>query len=87
MYKVFETELGGKKLTIETGKMAKQADGAVVVKFGDSMVLVTAVAAKEEREGLDFFPLTVDYVEKFYASGKIPGGYLKENQDQVILRP
>jgi len=77
MYKVFETELGGKKLSIETGKMAKQADGAVVVRFGDSMVLVTVVASKEEREGLDFFPLTVDYVEKYYASGKIPGGYLK----------
>lgn len=77
MYKVFETELGGKKLSIETGKMAKQADGAVVVKFGDSMVLVTVVASKEEREGLDFFPLTVDYIEKYYASGKIPGGYLK----------
>ncbi len=77
MYKVFETELGGKKLTIETGKLAKQADGAVLVGFGDTRVLVTAVSSKTEREGLDFFPLTVDYVEKYYASGKIPGGYLK----------
>ncbi len=77
MYKIIETELGGKKLTIETGKLAKQADGAVLVGFGDTRVLVTAVSAKTEREGLDFFPLTVDYVEKYYASGKIPGGYLK----------
>ena len=77
MYKIIETELGGKKLTIETGKLAKQADGSVLVSFGDSRVLVTATAAKTEREGLDFFPLTVDYLEKYYASGKIPGGYLK----------
>lgn len=77
MYKVLETELGGKKLTIETGKLAKQADGAVLVGFGDTRVLVTAVSAKTEREGLDFFPLTVDFIEKYYASGKIPGGYLK----------
>jgi len=77
MYKLIETELGGKKLTIETGKLAKQADGAVFIGFGGTRVLVTAVASKEEREGLDFFPLTVDFVEKYYASGKIPGGYLK----------
>ena len=77
MHKIIETELGGKKLTIETGKLAKQADGSVLVSFGDSRVLVTATAAKSEREGLDFFPLTVDYLEKYYASGKIPGGYLK----------
>jgi polyribonucleotide nucleotidyltransferase len=77
MYKLIETDLGGKKLTIETGKLAKQADGAVLVGFGDTRVLVTAVSNKTEREGLDFFPLTVDFVEKFYASGKIPGGYLK----------
>jgi len=77
MYKVIETELGGKKFTIETGKLAKQADGAVLVGFGDTRVLVTTVSAKTQREGLDFFPLTVDFVEKYYASGKIPGGYLK----------
>ena len=77
MHKIIETELGGKKLTIETGKLAKQADGSVMVSFGDTRVLVTATAAKTEREGLDFFPLTVDYIEKYYASGKIPGGYLK----------
>jgi polyribonucleotide nucleotidyltransferase len=77
MYKVIETKIGDRTLIIETGKLAKQADGAVLVKFGDTQVLVTAVADKKEREGLDFFPLTVDFVEKFYASGKIPGGYLK----------
>lgn len=77
MIKRVETTLGGKNLIIETGKLAKQADGAVMVSFGDTRVLVTAVSSKEEREGLDFFPLTVDYIEKYYASGKIPGGYLK----------
>jgi polyribonucleotide nucleotidyltransferase len=70
-------EFGGKQLTIETGKMAKQADGAVVVRYGDTMVLVTAVANKTPREGVDFLPLTVEYTEKTSAAGKIPGGYFK----------
>ena len=69
--------LGGKELSIETGKMAKQADGAVVIRYGDSMVLVTAVSAKSAREGIDFLPLTCEYVEKTYGGGKIPGGYFK----------
>jgi polyribonucleotide nucleotidyltransferase len=69
--------LGGKELSIETGRMAKQADGAVVVRYGDTMVLVTAVANDSPREGVDFLPLTVDYVEKTSAAGKIPGGYFK----------
>jgi polyribonucleotide nucleotidyltransferase len=69
--------LGGKELTIETGKMAKQADGAVLVRYGDSVVLVTAVASKAPREGVDFLPLTCEYVEKTYGGGKIPGGYFK----------
>jgi len=77
MYKKVECSLGGKKLSIETGKLAKQTDGAVYVSFGDSRILVTALSSKEAREGLDFFPLTCDYVEKYYSSGKIPGGYLK----------
>ena len=68
--------IGGKILTIETGKLAKQASGAVVVRLGDTMSLVATVAAKG-REGLDFFPLTVDYREKVYAAGKFPGGYIK----------
>lgn len=77
MYKKVEAVLGGKKLYIETGNLAKQADGAIYISFGDSRVLVTATSSKEAREGLDFFPLTCDYVEKYYSSGKIPGGYLK----------
>jgi polyribonucleotide nucleotidyltransferase len=68
---------GGKELTIETGRMAKQADGSVVIRYGDSMVLVTAVAASSVRPGIDFMPLTVDYLEKTSAAGKIPGGYFK----------
>jgi polyribonucleotide nucleotidyltransferase len=68
---------GGRKLILETGKMARQADGAVVATYGESKVLATVVAAKEAREGIDFMPLTVDYQEKFYASGRIPGGYFK----------
>jgi len=72
-----EIEIRGKKLTLETGKLAKQADGAVVAQFGDTVVLATAVADKNPREGLDFFPLTVDYQEKAYSAGKIPGGFFK----------
>jgi len=73
----FEMELGGRKLIIENGKMAKQANGAVLVRYGDTVVLVTATASAEPREGVDFFPLTVDYEEKMYAAGKIPGGFIK----------
>src|ERR1700737_799539 len=68
---------GGRKLLLETGRIARQADGAVVASYGESRVLATVVAAKEPREGLDFLPLTVDYQEKFYAAGRIPGGYFK----------
>src|SRR5678816_4654585 len=67
--------IGERELSIETGKLAKQAHGSVVVRYGETVVLVTACAAKEPREGLDFFPLTVDYRENFYAAGKIPGGF------------
>ncbi|MDR3579298.1 MAG: polyribonucleotide nucleotidyltransferase [Oryzomonas sp.] len=72
-----QVEFGGRTITITTGKMAKQASGAVVVSCGDTMVLVTAVATKEAKEGQDFFPLTVNYTEKAYAGGKIPGGFFK----------
>jgi polyribonucleotide nucleotidyltransferase len=72
-----EALLGGRTVTIETGKMAKQASGAVVITCGDTMVLVTAVATKKAKEGQDFFPLTVNYQEKFYAGGRIPGGFFK----------
>lgn len=70
-------EIAGKTLTMETGRMAKQANGAVYITYGETSVLVTATASNEVREGTDFFPLTVDYIEKMYASGKIPGGFFK----------
>lgn len=72
-----EIPFNGRTITIETGRMAKQASGAVVVSCGDTMVLVTAVAAKTAKAGQDFFPLTVNYQEKFYAGGRIPGGFFK----------
>lgn len=70
-------KLGDKELTVETGKVAKQADGAVVVRYGDTMLLVTAVSARNAKEGLDFFPLTVEYRESTYAAGRIPGNYFR----------
>ena len=70
-------EIGGKEITFETGKLAKQADGAVVMRSGDTMVLATAVGRPEAREGADFFPLTIDVEERAYAAGKIPGGFFK----------
>ncbi|MGE3875774.1 MAG: polyribonucleotide nucleotidyltransferase, partial [Parvibaculaceae bacterium] len=74
---VEEIEWGGKKLRLETGRMARQADGAVIATYGETTVLATAVAARSEKPGIDFFPLTVNYQEKTYAAGKIPGGYFK----------
>jgi polyribonucleotide nucleotidyltransferase len=72
-----ELDWGGRKLVLETGRIARQADGAVLATYGESTVLATVVAAKTPREGVDFLPLTVDYQEKFYAAGRIPGGYFK----------
>jgi polyribonucleotide nucleotidyltransferase len=72
-----EREIGGRILSLETGLLAKQADGAVMVRYGDTMVLATVVANKEERAGIDFFPLQVEYREKTAAAGKIPGGFFK----------
>src|SRR5512138_3173864 len=79
MFDIHRVELdwGGRKLVLETGKIARQADGAVVATYGESKVLATVVAAKEPREGVDFLPLTVHDQEKFYAAGRIPGGYFK----------
>ncbi len=79
MFKVYRKEImwGGRKLTLETGKIARQADGAVVATYGETVVLCTAVAAKTARQGIDFFPLTVNYQEKTFAAGKIPGGFFK----------
>src|SRR5512133_1246105 len=68
---------GGKSLTLETGKIAKQAHGSAVVRMGDNVILGTATANQEPREGIDFFPLTVDYREYTYAGGRIPGGFIK----------
>ena len=72
-----EMEWGGRKLVLETGKVAKQATGAVVVTYGETKVLATVCAAKEAKADQDFFPLTVNYQEKYYATGKVPGGFMK----------
>ena len=72
-----QVEIGGKRLVLETGRVAKQADGAVLVRYGDTMVLATVVASKGPMAGADFFPLTVDYRERAYAGGRIPGGFFK----------
>ena len=74
---VFETEWGGRKLVVETGHVAQQANAAVLVRYGDTVVLTAVVGEKEAKENQDFFPLTVNYEEKMYAVGKIPGGYIK----------
>jgi len=70
-------KLGDKDLTVETGRVAKQADGSVVIQYGDTMLLVAAVGAPHVREGIDFFPLTVEYREANYAAGRIPGNYFR----------
>ena len=67
----------GRTIEIETGKLAKQADGSVVIKMGDTMLLATVVSSKEAKEGIDFLPLSVDYQEKYAATGRIPGGFLR----------
>ncbi len=79
MFKIFRKELnwGGRKLVLETGRIARQADGAVLATYGDTVVLCTAVGAKAPKPGIDFFPLTVNYQEKTFAAGKIPGGFFK----------
>ena len=79
-YQKVECQFNGQTLTLETGKMARQADGAVVVTYGDTKVLCTAVSAKQLREGQGFFPLTVNYQEKFYAGGKIPGSFFRRER-------
>ncbi|MDA8233965.1 MAG: polyribonucleotide nucleotidyltransferase [Clostridia bacterium] len=74
---IFKTQVGGRTLTVEIGKLAKQASGSAFLRYGDTTILSTAVASAEPREGIDFFPLTVDYEERLYAVGKIPGGFIK----------
>ena len=88
MFKSYETELAGRKLIIETGKLAGLANGNVVVKYGDTVVMVNVTASKEPKEGIDFFPLSVDFEEKMYSVGKIPGSYTKREgkpSDKAIL--
>ena len=87
--KIYGFNLGNQKIKISTGKIARQAGGSVVVQCGGTMLLVTATRSKDVREGQDFFPLTVDYIEKFYASGKFPGGFIKRETkpgtDEVLI--
>ena len=88
MFKTYETELAGRKLVFETGKMAGLANGSVLVRYGDTVVMVNVTASKEPKEGIDFFPLSVDYEEKLYAVGKIPGSFQKREgkpSDKAIL--
>ena len=88
MLKKYETQLAGRTLSIETGKIAELANGNVVVRYGETVVMVNVTAAKEPKEGIDFFPLSVDYEEKLYAVGKIPGGFTKREgkpADKAIL--
>jgi len=88
MLKKYETQLAGRNLSIETGKIAELANGSVVVRYGETVVMVNVTAAKEPKEGVDFFPLSVDYEEKLYAVGKIPGGFTKREgkpTDKAIL--
>src|SRR5438874_12126181 len=79
MFNIHRVQLywGGRQLTLETGRLARQADGAVFASYGDTTVIATVVAAKQPKEGIDFLPLTCNYQEKYYAAGRIPGGYLK----------
>src|SRR5918911_226559 len=82
MFDIHRVELdwGGRKLTLETGKVARQADGAVVATYGETTVLAAVVAAKAPKPGVDFLPLTVNYTEKYYSAGRIPGGYFKRER-------
>ena len=82
MFDIHRVELdwGGRKLVLETGKIARQADGAVIATYGETTVLCAVVAAKQPKEGIDFLPLTVNYTEKYYAAGRIPGGFFKRER-------
>ena len=79
MFKVYkkEIEVAGKKISLETGKVARQADGAIIASCGETVILATVVGAKKVNPDMDYFPLSVNYQEKYYAGGKIPGGYFK----------
>ena len=76
-HNIYKTEFAGRTLTVETGKFAQLANGSALVRYGDTVVLATATASAKPRDGIDFFPLSVDFEERMYAAGKIPGGFLK----------
>ena len=79
-YKVFKTEFAGRPLVVETGKVAGLANGSALVRYGDTAILCCATASARPRDGIDFLPLSVDFEERMYAVGKIPGGYLKRER-------
>ena len=86
MFKIYkkEIEVDGKKITLETGKIARQADGAIIAKCGETVVMATVVGAKKVNPDVDYFPLSVNYQEKYYAAGKIPGGYFKREARPTV---
>ena len=93
MFKVYkkEIEVAGKKISLETGKVARQADGAIIASCGETVILATVVGAKKVNPDMDYFPLSVNYQEKYYAGGKIPGGFFKREarpteSEQLISR-
>ena len=77
MFRTYSMELAGRTLTAEIGRVAEQANGAVLLRYGETTVLVTATASEKPRDGIDFFPLSIDYEERLYSVGKIPGGFIK----------
>ena len=85
-YRVFRTALGGRLLQLEIGKVCEQANGQVMVRYGDTVVNVTVCASKEPKPDIDFFPLSVDYEERMYAAGKIPADLLRERADHPSTR-
>lgn len=87
MKRTFSIDIAGRQLNVETGQLAQLANGAVMVKYGDTVILSTATASAAPREGIDFFPLSVDYEERLYAVGKIPGGFIKRGKpsEKAIL--
>lgn len=85
MFKSFSMDLAGRKLTVEVGRVAAQANGAAFMHYGDTVVLSTATASAKPREGIDFFPLSVEYEEKFYSVGKIPGGSIREKEKHLKM--
>ena len=91
MYKTFSMELGGRTLSVDIGRVAAQANGAALMHYGNTVVLSTATASEKPREGIDFFPLSVEYSEKMYSVGKIPGGFTrregKPSDNAIPYRP